>query len=101
MPAKKNKKCNDCRISLDFTKKCRKLVKPQSQASQPQQTNFNQIETTTTKSDDGESVNYITGYQQLYDQVYYSNHGSDSDDYVAVKSSDTTNQLEPLNAKIQ
>ena len=67
----------------------------------PNKKNFNQIDATATKSDDEESVNYISGYQQLYKQVYVSNCDSDSDYYVAAISSDAAQQLEPLNAKIQ
>ena len=80
------------------------LQKPknlQSHASQPQQTNVNKINITTTKCDDDEPINYITSYQQLYDQVYDPNFDSDSDDNVAAISSDATNQLETLNAKNQ
>ena len=69
--------------------------------SQPLQTNVKQIDTTTTKSDDKESFNYITSYQQLHDQVYYSNYDSNSTDYVAAISSDAANQLQPLDTKIQ
>ena len=46
------------------------------------------------------TVNYITSYQQLHNQVYDSSYDSDSDDYVAAISSDTANQLQLLNAKI-
>ena len=53
------------------------------------------------KSDDEETVNYITSYQQLYEQVYDCNNDSDSDNFVAAISSDSAHQLEPLNAKIQ
>ena len=42
----------------------------------------------------------MKSYQQLYNQVYDSNNNSDSDDYLAAISSDSANQLEPLNAKI-
>ena len=61
--------------------------------SQLEQTNGNQIDTTTTKSDDKESVDYITSNQQLYDQVYDSIYDSNSNDYVAAISSDAASQL--------
>ena len=64
------KKCNNCGITRHFTKKCRKPKKPQGQSSESPQTNVNQIENSTEKSDDEESINYITSYQQLYDQVW-------------------------------
>ena len=70
-------------------------------SSQPQQTNVNQVDTTTTKRDDKESVNYLTSYQQIYVQSYDSNYDSNSDDYVAAISSDIAIQLERFNAKIQ
>ena len=53
------------------------------------------------KSDDEESVNYITSYQHLFEQVYDSNYDSDSDDYVAMISSDSVHQLEPLNVEVK
>ena len=84
-----------------FAKKCRKPTKSQHQSSHSQQTNVNLIDTTSTKSDDEESVNYITSCQQLYDQVYDSNYDNDYDYYVAAISIDVANQLETLNAKIQ
>ena len=52
------------------------------------------------KSDDEESVNYITSYQQLYEHVYDSNYDSDSEDYVAAITSDSVHQLEPINVEI-
>ena len=61
----------------------------------------NQDDTTNIKSDHEESVNYITRRQQLSDQIYYSNYDSDSDGYVEAVSSDTANQLQPLNARTQ
>ena len=64
-------------------------------------TNERPADTTSTKSDDEESVKNNTSYQQLYDQVYDSNNDSDSDDYVAAISSDVANQFKPLIAKIQ
>ena len=65
------------------------------------QTNVNKIDKSQEKSDDEKSVNYITSYQQLYDQVYDSDYDSDSDDYVAAISSDSADQLEPINVKVQ
>ena len=59
------------------------------------------IDTTAAKSDDEESVNNITSYQQLSDQVYDSNYDSDSDDYVAAISYDSVNQLDTLNVAKQ
>ena len=95
------KKRKNCGSTGHFAKKCRKPKKSQSQTPKPRQTNINQINTNTIKSDNEDSVNYITSYQQLYDQVYESNYDSDSDDYVTAVSSDPSNQLEPLNAKIK
>ena len=65
--------------------------------AQPQQSNVNQIYTTATKSEDEESVNYLTCYHQLYKHVYDYNYDSGSDDYIAAISSDEAHQLEPLN----
>ena len=98
----RGKKCNNYGILGNFAKKSRKAKKCHPQSSQSQQTNVTQFEirTTTTKSDDEESVKYITSYQQLYHQVFGSNYDSDFDYYVAVISSDVANQLRPLNAKI-
>ena len=47
---------------------------------------MNRVKTTVDKIDDEETVNYITGYQQLYDQVYDFNYDSDSNDYAAAIS---------------
>ena len=82
-----------------FDKKCRKPKKSQPQALQHQQSNVNQIDTTTAKSDDEESVNYINSYQQLYDQLYDENYDADSDDYIAAISSDAANQFNQLTQK--
>ena len=51
------KKGNNFGILGQFAKKCRKRKKSHVQTSKPQHTNVNQIDTTTTKSDDEESVN--------------------------------------------
>ena len=93
------KNCHKYGITEHFAKKCRRPKKSQSQTPKPLK-NVNQIDTNTNKSDDEESVNYITSYQQLSEQVYYSNYNSDSDDYVAAISSDSAIQLEPLIKKI-
>ena len=66
-----------------------------------QKSNVNQIDQSPEKSDDEESVNYVTSYQQLYEPVYDSNYDSDSDDYVGAISSDPVHQLEPLNVEVQ
>ncbi|XP_075241628.1 AP-1 complex subunit gamma-1-like [Convolutriloba macropyga] len=58
----------------------------QGQTHKAPQTNVNQTDKSPEKSDDEESVNHITRYQQLYEQVYDSNYDSDSDDYVAAIS---------------
>ena len=97
----KGKKCNNCDITGHFARKCRKPKKSPGQTQKAQQPNVNQIDQSTEKSDDEESVYYITSYQQLYEQVYDSNYDSDSDDYVAVISSDSVHQLEPLNVEVQ
>ena len=89
------------RNNCHFARKSRKPKRSQGQASKAPQSNINQIDKTSEKSDDEESVNYINSYQQLYDQVYDSNYDSDSDNYVAAISCASANQLEPLNAKIQ
>ena len=73
----------------------------QNQTPKLLQMNVHQIDTTAGKKDDEESVNYITSYQQLFDQVYDSNYNSDSDDYVAAIFNDSANHLEPLNAQIK
>ena len=95
------KKCNNCGIIGHFGRKCRKPKRSQGQTYKTPQTNVNQIDKSPEKSDDEESVNYITSYQQLYDQEYDSNYDSDYDDYVAAISSDSADQLEPLNVKVQ
>ena len=97
----RKEKSNYCGIIGHYAKKCRKPKKPYGQSSIPPQTNVNQIDKTAEKSDDEESVNYITSYQQLYDQVYGSHYDSDSDDYEASISFDSATQLEPLNNKTQ
>ena len=51
------KKRNNCKIMGHFSKTVANPEKSQAQSSKPQQTNFNQIDTTTTKSDDEQSVN--------------------------------------------
>ena len=48
--------------------KCRKPKRSQGQTPKPPQTNVNPIDNTAEKNDE-ESVNYITSYQQLYEQV--------------------------------
>ena len=98
---RKDKKCNNWGIIGHFAKKCRKPKRPQGQVPKAAQTNVNQIVIFPEKSDDEESVNNITSYQQLYDKVYDSNYDSDSTDYVSAVSCGLANQLEPLNAKIQ
>ena len=98
---RKSKNCDNCGISNNLAKICKKPIRIKTQTLSPQQTDFNQFESTPDKSDDGESVNYVTSYRVLYDQVYNSNYDSDTDNYVAAISSETANQLENLNAKIQ
>ena len=84
-----------------FARKTRKSKRSPGQESKAPQKNVNQIDKTPEKSDDEESVNYITRNQQLYDQVYDSNYDSDSDNYVTAFSCESANQVEPLNAKVQ
>ena len=84
-----------------FARKCRKPKKSQNPIQKNQKSNVNQIDQSPEKSDEEESVNYITSYQQLYEQVSDSNYDSDSDDYVAAISSDSVHQLEPLNVEVQ
>ena len=57
-----------------FAKNCQKSKKSLPQSLQSPQMKINQIDTINTKSDDKESVIYITSYQQFYDQVYESNY---------------------------
>ena len=95
------KKCNNCEIFGHFAQECRKPQKLHTQTPKPLQPNVNQTDTNTTKSNDEESVNCLTSYQQLYNHVYDSNYDSDSDDYVADIFSDTANQLERFNEKCQ
>ena len=78
-----------------------KPKKSEGQTQKTQQTNVNQIDQSPKKSDGEEPANYITSYQQLYEQVYDANYDSDSDDYVAVISSDSVHQLETLNVEVQ
>ena len=84
-----------------FARKCRKPKRSQGQTHKAPLTSVNQIDKSPEKSDDEESVNYVTSYQLLYDQEYDSNYDSDSGDYVAAISYDSANQLEPLNVKLQ
>ena len=70
------KKCNNCGIFGHYARKSKKPKKPQRQVSKTPQINVNQ-DKTVEKSDDEESVNYITSYQQLYELVYDSNYDSD------------------------
>ena len=95
------KKCNNCGIVGHFARKYRKPKISRNQIQKIKKTNVNQIDQSPEKSDDEESVNYITSYQQLYDQVCDSNYDSDSDDYLAAISSDSDHQLEPLNVEVQ
>ena len=100
MPRKRYKwQYNNCGITGHFAKECRKPKKSHSQTPKTPQSNANQIDTNPTKSDDEESANYITIYQQLYYQVYDYNYDSDCYDYVAAISSNSANQLETLNEK--
>ena len=77
---------------------CRKPKRIQPQLSPPQQTNFDQIESATDKSDKEESVDYISNYRELSEEVYDSKIDCDSDNYNAANSSETAIKLEPLNA---
>ena len=86
---------------MAIRRKCRKPKRSQGQASKAPQTNVNQIDKIPEKSDDEESVDYITSYQQLHDQFYDSKYDSDSDNNVAAISCESLNQLEPLKAKVQ
>ena len=63
------KKCNNCCIIGNYARKCRTPKRSQGKTPNPPQTNVNQIDNTAEKSDDEESVNFITSYQQLYEQV--------------------------------
>ena len=95
------KKCNNCGITEYFAKKCGKPKKPQGQLSKPPQMNVNQIDNSTEKGDDEESVNYLTSYQQPNHQVNDSNYDSNSNGYVTAISCDSANQREPLIAQKQ
>ena len=79
-------------------KKTKKATVPNKQSKQ---TNFNRIESTPDKSNDEQSVIYITGYRELNEQKCNSNNDSDLDNYVAAFSIETANKLEPHNAKTQ
>ena len=67
------KKCKNCGIICHFASNCRKPKRSQGQTQKTQQTNVSQSDQSPEKSDDKESVNYISSYQQLYEQVYDSN----------------------------
>ena len=95
------KKCNNCCFTGHFGMKYRKRRKSQAQTSKFPRTNINQIDPTAKKIDDEESVNYVTSYQQLYDQVYDTNNASDSNNYVAAISCDSVDYVEPHQSENQ
>ena len=68
------RKCNNCGIMGHFARKRRTSKISQGQTPEPPQTNANQIVKTAKKSDYEEFVEFITSYQQLYEQVYDSNY---------------------------
>ena len=58
--------------------KCAETTNGHNPASSPQPTNVNQFERNPEKSDNEESVIYITIYRVLYEQVYESSYIADS-----------------------